>query len=76
MPAANPMFGGVQATAPMSGYPQTPSTPQPASAPTLSGNSRVIDGTPLRVATIGGLMIAGLVGLKYVGLKFNISAGI
>jgi hypothetical protein len=75
MPAVNTMFGGtIQATAPMSGYPQTPST-APLAVGGGAGGSAVIDGTPTRVATVAGLAVLGLVGLKYSGFKFNVAAG-
>jgi hypothetical protein len=75
MPAVNTMFGGsIQATAPMSGYQQTPTT-APLAVGGGAGGSAVIDGTPTRVATIAGVMVLGLCGLKYLGIKFNVAAG-
>ena len=66
------MVGGpMMGTAPMSGYQQTqvPLTPN-------SSGSLVIDGTPLRVVTIVGLAVGGIVALRWAGFKFNIVAGV
>lgn len=62
-------------SAPMSGYPQTPSVPSPGSGSSLGVQANVIDGTPLRVATIVVLSVAGLAGLRWAGFKFNVTVG-
>jgi hypothetical protein len=73
MPAHNSMVGGPApgGTAPMSGYKQTqvPLTPN-------SSGSLVIDGTPLRVVTIIGIAVLGVIGLRKAGFKFNVIAGV
>lgn len=46
--------------------------------PTEAGNAsrqNVIDGTPARVAAIMVLTVAVMVGLRYSGFRFNVTAG-
>lgn len=77
MPAVNTMFqaGLGSGTAPMSQYPQTP-TVATGSNVGVTGNAGVmIDGTPLRVVTIVGLCVFGLVLFKWAGWKFNVTVG-
>lgn len=64
----------IGATAPMSGYPQTPPVANPGGS-TVAGSVSVIDGTPLRVATVVLLAIGGLAGLRWAGFKFNVTVG-
>jgi hypothetical protein len=65
----------IGATAPMSGYPQTTAVPSPGGSSSVNV-AQTIDGTPLRVATLVVLGIAGLVGLRYwAGFKFNVTVG-
>lgn len=74
----NMLVGGgavPRGSAPMSGYPQTPSVPSPSSAASVGIQAGGIDGTPLRVATIVVLSIAGLAGLRWAGFKFNVTVG-
>jgi uncharacterized membrane protein (Fun14 family) len=73
MPAVNVMFGG-GATAPHSNYAQTPS---PVSSGDLGvgAEAGIIDGTPMRVATLVVLAIVGLAGLRWAGFKFNVTVG-
>lgn len=40
-----------------------------------SNRQTVIDGTPARVAALGLLSLAILVGLRWSGFKFNVTAG-
>lgn len=78
MPAHNPMFqfSGFAGTgsAPHSGFIQTPS-------PAASGQSEIgagiglVDGTPMRVATIIVLVVLGLAGLRWAGFRFNVTGG-
>jgi hypothetical protein len=71
----NIMVGGqVGSTAPMSQYPQTPSVAS-GSQVSVGASGSVIDGTPMRVATIVVIAIFGLVGLKWAGWKFNVTVG-
>lgn len=75
MPAANIMAGAnVGPLAPHSNYAQTPIVPDPAGS-ALGLEAKVIDGTPLRVATIVVVTIGGLVGLRWLGYKFNVTVG-
>jgi hypothetical protein len=75
MPAHNTMIGGsFGAQAPMSGYPQT-QVPTASQSAMGSGGS-VIDGTPMRVVTLIALAVGGIVGLRYAGFKFNVTAGV
>ena len=72
---ANPLIGAqASVTAPMSEYAQTP-TVQGGEGGGLGIQARVIDGTPMRVATIGVLAVLGLAGLKWAGYKFNVTTG-
>jgi hypothetical protein len=66
--------GGVSSSAPMSQYPQTPTVASGSSVNVGAGGS-VIDGTPMRVATLVALAIFGLAGLKWAGFKFNVTVG-
>lgn len=46
--------------------------------PTMAASSsrkQVIDGTPSRVAAIGILSLALVVGFRYSGFKFNVAVG-
>ena len=75
MPSINTMFGAnIGGTAPMSNYAQTASVPT-GSETGIGGALSLNDGTPMRVATIMLLMVAGLAGLKWAGFKFNVTAG-
>jgi hypothetical protein len=74
----NMLVGGgtvPRGTAPMSDFPQTPSVPSPGSGGSVGVQANVIDGTPLRVATIVVLSVAGLAGLRWAGFKFNVTVG-
>lgn len=73
MPQVNTMFqfGG---TAPHSSYAQTPSTAQTGQE-TVGGGISLIDGTPMRIATIMILMVLGLAGLRWAGYRFNVTSG-
>jgi hypothetical protein len=42
----------------------------------VTPGSIVIDGTPLRVVTFIVASVAGVVALRWAGLKFNVSAGV
>jgi hypothetical protein len=76
MPQANTMFGAtVGGTAPMSGYAQTP-TVSATGAEGIGINTSMVDGTPMRVATIIVLSVVGLAGLKWAGFRFNVTSGI
>lgn len=66
--------GGIGATAPHSDYPQTPSVASGSSVGVSAGGS-VIDGTPMRVATLVLLMVFALAGFKWAGYKFNVTVG-
>lgn len=66
--------GGLGSSAPMSNYAQTPSVASGSQVGVTAGAS-VVDGTPMRVATLVILMIFGLAGLKWAGWKFNITVG-
>jgi hypothetical protein len=46
----------------------------PASS-AASNRQTVIDGTPARVAALGIVSLAVLVGLRWAGFKFNVTAG-
>lgn len=71
----NVMVGGsLGGTAPMSQYPQTPSVAT-GSTVGVGASGSIIDGTPMRVATLVLLIIFGLVGLKWAGWKFNVTVG-
>lgn len=75
MPAANVMFGSPPGgPAPMSGYAQTPGVSQ-TGAETVGVSGTLVDGTPMRVATIILLMVAGLAGLKALNYRFNVTSG-
>jgi hypothetical protein len=76
MAAVNSLLGdtAVGTTAPMSGYPQTPPVANPGGSQVGVGVS-VVDGTPLRVATLVALAIGGLAGLRWAGFKFNVTVG-
>lgn len=39
------------------------------------GNTTVVDGTPARVAAVLAFSVAVLVGLRWSGFKFNVTAG-
>ena len=69
MPAAVPthFLPGVQYV------PTTTSQKQPS----LDGNpgSHIIDGTPARVASIGVIALALIVGMRWAGIKFNVAIG-
>jgi hypothetical protein len=76
MPSVNTMFGAsVGGSAPMSGYAQTPSVPM-TGAEGIGLNASLVDGTPMRVATIIVLTVVGLAGLKWAGFRFNVTSGI
>ena len=66
--------GGIGSSAPMSNYPQTPSVASGSSVGVGVGGT-IIDGTPVRVATLVALAIFGLAGLKWAGFKFNVTVG-
>ena len=51
-----------------------PTTSDPA-AQTNPSNRQVIDGTPARVAALGVVAVATLVGLKWAGFRFNVAVG-
>lgn len=71
----NIMVGGqVGSGAPMSQYPQTPSVAT-GSQVDIGASGSVVDGTPMRVATIVAIAILALVGLKWAGYKFNVTVG-
>ncbi len=70
----NIMVGGSLGQAPMSNYPQTPSVADGSNV-AIGASGSIIDGTPMRVATIVALSILGLVGLKWAGFKFNVTVG-
>jgi hypothetical protein len=75
MPAHNTMIGGsFGAQSPMSGYPQTQVPTQAQNALGIGGG--VIDGTPMRVVTIVAIAVGGVIGLRYAGFKFNVTAGV
>jgi len=75
MGAANPLIGAnVGSMAPHSAYPQTPVVPDPAGS-ALGQERKVVDGTPLRAATLLVLAIGGLAGLRWAGFKFNVTVG-
>lgn len=69
--------GGIQAgaSAPHSSYEQTPAVPSPGGGSGITVQAGVIDGTPMRVATIVILAVGGLAGLKWAGFKFNVTVG-
>lgn len=76
MPSVNTLIGGFGgATAPMSGYAQTPSVPA-TGAEGVGASVSLIDGTPMRVATIIVLTVVGLAGLRWSGFKFNVTTGV
>lgn len=66
--------GGLGSSAPMSSYPQTPSVASGSSVSVGAGGT-VIDGTPMRVATVVAIAIFGLVAFKWAGYKFNVTVG-
>lgn len=66
--------GGLGSSAPMSQYPQTPSV-STGSTVGIGASGSIIDGTPVRVATLVALAIFGLAGLKWAGFKFNVTVG-
>lgn len=66
--------GGLGSSAPMSQYQQTPSVAS-GSQVSVGASGSVIDGTPIRVATLVAIAIFGLVGLKWAGFKFNVTVG-
>lgn len=70
MPAAIPgnYFGGGYA------MPAQDNSGAPSPAAT-SAKAQVIDGTPARVAAIGILAVAILVGFRMSGVKFNVTVG-
>jgi hypothetical protein len=75
MPSVNTMFGSpAGGTAPMSSYAQTPSVPDTGASGVGVGFS-LVDGTPIRVATIVVIAVVGLAGLKWAGYRFNVTSG-
>lgn len=66
--------GGLGSSAPMSDYTQTPSVASGSQVSVGAGGS-IIDGTPMRVATIVAIAIFALVGFKWAGYKFNVTVG-
>lgn len=76
MPAVNTMFGhvGLGSSAPHSNYPQTPTVASTGDK-TVGVEASMIDGTPLRVATLIVLVVVGLAGLRWAGFKFNVTVG-
>ena len=75
MPSVNTMFQtNVGGTAPHSSYAQTPSVTARGDA-SIGYDEGKIDGTPMRVATIIVLMVAGLYGLKVAGIRYNVTSG-
>jgi hypothetical protein len=71
----NIMVGGqLGSTAPMSNYAQTP-TVATGSEVGVGAGGAIIDGTPMRVATLILLAIFALVGLRWAGFKFNVTVG-
>jgi hypothetical protein len=74
MPSINTMFGASGGGAPHSAYQQTPSVAT-GSEMGIGGSVNLTDGTPMRVATIILLTVAGLAGLRWAGFKFNVTAG-
>lgn len=66
--------GGLGSTAPHSDYQQTP-TVASGSQVSIGAGGSIIDGTPMRVATIVAIAIFALVGLKWAGFKFNVTVG-
>jgi hypothetical protein len=75
MPLANTLFGSSSQSAPMSSYTQTPSVSSEGHSE-LGVSASAIDGTPMRVATIIVLMVAGLAGLKWAGWRFNVTTSV
>ena len=49
--------------------------PGDPTAEAASNRQTVIDGTPARVAALGLVSLAILVGLRWSGFKFNVTAG-
>jgi hypothetical protein len=75
MPSVNTMFQtGIGGSAPHSDYKQTPSVSARGDA-SVGYDESMIDGTPMRVATIMILAVAGLYGLKVSGIRFNVTSG-
>lgn len=77
MPSINTMFqfpGGDAGSAPHSGYIQTPSVASAAHSEVGAGVS-LVDGTPMRVATLIVLVVLGLAGLRWAGFRFNVTSG-
>lgn len=76
MPVNSLVGGGISmgATAPMSDYPQTQGVPHPGGSG-IEAKAAIVDGTPMRVATVVVLAVAGLAGLKWAGFKFNVTVG-
>ena len=75
MPSVNTMFGGnIGGTAPHSQYAQTPTVPAAQDA-TVGVGLSLVDGTPVRIATLIVLAVAGLAGLKWAGYRFNVTSG-
>lgn len=66
---------GSSVQSPMSGYPQTPPVASPGGGSSIGLQASVIDGTPLRVATVVLLAVGGLAGLRWAGFKFNVTVG-
>ncbi len=75
MPSVNTMFQtDIGGSAPHSNYQQTPSVSARGDA-SVGYEEGGIDGTPMRVATIIILSVAGLYGLKVAGIRFNVTSG-
>jgi hypothetical protein len=75
MPSINTMFGSPPGgTAPHSNYEQTPGVPQ-TGAEGIGFSAGFVDGTPMRVATLIILSVAGLAGLKWAGYRFSVTSG-
>lgn len=70
----NIMVGDMGPIAPMSQYPQTPTVPNPGGSG-VAASASIIDGTPLRVVSVVALAIGGLAGLRWAGIKFNVTVG-
>ena len=76
MPQVNTMLQlpGDSQSAPHSGYVQTPSVAT-AGQSELGAGISLIDGTPMRVATLIVLAVLGLAGLRWAGFRFNVTSG-
>jgi hypothetical protein len=59
----------------MSYYPSSGGSQDDPANNTASNRQQVIDGTPARVAALGLVAIAVLIGLRWSGFRFNVTAG-